>query len=64
MTFRDTLQTSTTVCPAVMADGPSMVTVGGGAVGGGREGRKFIMQSVANNLHHLREKETLIVRQL
>ena len=38
MTSRDTLQTSTTVCPAVMVEGPSMVTLGGGAVRGGREG--------------------------
>ena len=36
MTFRDTLHTSTTVCPTVMVAGPSMVTLGGGAVRGGR----------------------------
>ena len=36
MTARDTLHTSTTVCPAVMVAGPSMVTLGGGAVRGGR----------------------------
>ena len=32
MTSRDMLHTSTTVCPAGIVEGPSMVTVGGGAV--------------------------------
>ena len=38
MTSRDTLHTSTTVCPAVMVEGPSICTLGVVAVRGGRGG--------------------------
>ena len=56
MTSRDTLHTSTTVCPAGMVESPSMVTLGGGAVREGERGRKFIKQSLA--------EDAVIVRQL
>ena len=63
MTSRDTLHTSTTVCPAVMVEGPLMVTVGGGAVRGGRGGGERYYAISTNHLLHQREEEAVLVRQ-
>ena len=46
MASRDTLHTSTTVCPAVMVEGPSMVTVGGVAVR--EEGGKEVYYAISS----------------
>ena len=63
MTSRDALHTSTTVCPAVMVAGPSMVTLGGGAMRGGRERRNFNCYSESLAIQSA-VREAVIVRQL